>query len=250
MVRFALCCGIGLWWRSALLALFSWSACQGFGLSQQGSNRTRDRNSGLVVQVTASQTLVKVPPRGNHERLYCEPPESDEVRLSANATNPHKTEMTFTWQVPVGRLIGKDREVVWDLSGVPEGTYTATVEASDRLKNTAGSSVEVTVVICPNWFLPDPPPCPVVSVSCPVKMERKEQATFVATVAGGNTDVKLTYEWSLSAGKIISGKATPKIVVDVSDLNNDSVTATVKIGGVNPSCITDASCTIQLAEPE
>jgi len=57
--------------------------------------------------------------------------------------------MIFTWQAPAGRLIGKGREVSWDLSGVQEGTYTATVDASDKHKHTASGSVTVTVVICP-----------------------------------------------------------------------------------------------------
>ncbi len=73
---------------------------------------------------------------------------------------PAQAEMTFKWQVPVGRLIGKSREVTWDLSGVPAGTYTATVEASDRHKHTANGSITVTVVICPGWRV-NPPPCPI-----------------------------------------------------------------------------------------
>lgn len=221
-----------------------------FGLNQQGSKRTRgDRttNTQLVVLVKASRSLVKLPPRtADLTPLNCELTEK-EVRLSANSTSPRKADIYFTWQVPVGRLIGKGLEVTWDLSGVQEGTYTATVEASDRHKNTGSGSVTVTVVICPGWR-PDPPPCPIVSVSCPSNVESKGSITFEANVAGGDPEIKPTYEWSLSAGKIISGQATRKVTVDVSGLSDESVTATVSVGGAHPACATVASCSVQLGE--
>ena len=221
-----------------------------FGLNQQRSKRARANrktNTELAIQVTASRSLVKLPPRtADLAPLNCELTET-EVRLYANTTSPHKAEITFKWQVPVGRLIGKSREVTWDLSGVPAGTYTATVEASDTHKHIANGSVTVTVLICPGWR-PDPPPCPTFSVSCPSSVESKESITFEATVSGGDPKMIPTYEWSLSAGKIISGQATRKVTVDVSGQSHESVTVTVTLGGANPSCATVASCTIQLGE--
>jgi hypothetical protein len=218
----------------------------GFGLSQAGSKSTRaDRKKDTAIEVSASQTLVMLPPRTADPRLLnCELTES-EVKLLANATSPHKTDLNFTWEVPVGHLIGKGREVTWDLSGAQEGTYSATVEASDKQKHTARSSLEVTVVICPGWH-PDPPPCPSVSVSCPSGIEPKASATFEASMLGDFP--RVTYEWSVSAGKIISGQATSKIAVDVSGLSDESVTATVAVGGVDPLCQTVASCTIYLTK--
>jgi hypothetical protein len=150
--------------------------------------------------------------------------------------------MNFKWQVPVGRLIGKTREVTWDLSGVEAGTYTATVEASDKYKHTASGSIEVTVVICPG-FLPDPPPCATISVSCPSTAESKGAVTFEATVSGG-PDITPTFEWSLSAGKIINGQGTSKVTVDVSNLSHTSVTGTVRVGGFDPNCSNVASCSV------
>ena len=221
-----------------------------FGLNEQGSKKrraVRKRNTEPVIQVRASRSLVKLPPRTpDLAPLNCEPTEN-EVRLYANTTSPHKGEMNFTWQVPVGRLIKKNREVIWDLSGVEAGTYTATVEAIDRHRHAASGSTTVTVVICPDWR-PDPPPCPVVSVSCPSNVESKASITFEATVAGGGPEIIPTYEWSLSAGKIISGQATKKVTVDVSGVSHESVTATVSVGGANPLCHTVASCTIELGE--
>ena len=223
-----------------------------FGLNQQGSKRTRGyrkTDTHLVVLVNASRSLVTLPPRNvDPAGLPCELTES-EVRLSANSTAPHKGDINFTWQVPIGRLIGEGREVTWDLSDVQEGTYTATVEASDRHKHTGSGSVTVIVVICPGWH-PPPPPCPTVSVSCPSSVESKTSITFEATVAGGPSEIIPTYKWSLSAGKIISGQGTRKITIDVPGISDESVTATVSVGGFHPACVgTIASCTIlQLGE--
>ena len=170
----------------------------------------------------------------------------NKVRLRANASSPRKAEINFTWHVPVGRLTGKDREVTWDLRGVEAGTYTATVEATDTLKHSTKGSITITVVVCPGW-LPDPPPCPHIFVSCPDSAESKAAITFEAKVSSGPAGMKPTYKWSLSAGKIISGQGTPKITVDVSGLSIDAVTATVSVRGAHRNCPTDASCMVQLS---
>ena len=225
-----------------------------FGLDQQGSKRARANRKAtgyIVVLVTASHSLVKLPPKTVDDvtSLNCELTEN-QVKLLAGATSPRLSDLYFIWQVPVGRLIGKGgREITWDLSGVQEGTYTATVEVSDKHRNTGSGWITVKVVICPGWH-PDPPPCPIVSVSCPASVESKEPITFEATVSGGDPEMKPTYEWSLSAGKIVSGQATRKVTVDVSGLSNKSVTATVSVGGAHPLCATVASCTIMHGLPK
>jgi PKD domain-containing protein len=211
-----------------------------FGLNQQASKRAR-ADEKITIEVTASRSLVKLRPNPPFAPDNCEPTES-QVRLYANTTSPFKGDMNFTWQVPVGRLIAKNREATWDLSDVKEGTYTATVEASNKHKHTASASITVAVVMCPS-FLPDPPPCATISVSCPSTAESKGSVTFEATVSGG-PEITPTFEWSLSAGKIISGQGTPKITVDVSSLGHKSVTATVTVGGEDPNCNNVASCTV------
>lgn len=216
-----------------------------FGLNQQGSKNTK-----LTIQVTASRSLIKLPPPGRPGLALpsCELTEK-EVRLYANPTSQHKAEMTFNWQVPVGRLIGKTREVTWDLSGVDAGAYTATVEATDKHKHTASDSITVTVENCPGLLL-DTAPCPVVSVSCPGSLEPKDSIPFEATVYGGYSEKPPTYEWSLSAGKIVSGQSTPKVIVDVSGASKDYVTVTVTVGGFHPACALVASCSIPLGKPK
>jgi len=225
-----------LWYLGVIFAV----CLSGFALNRQASKRA-NADKEITVQVTASRSLVKLRPNPPLAPDNCEPTES-QVRLYANVTSPQKGEMNFTWQAPVGRLIANKRKATWDLSGVEAGTYTATVEASDKHKHTASASITVTVAICPS-FLPDPPPCATVSVSCPSTAESKGSVTFEATVTGG-PDITPTFKWSLSAGKIISGQGTSKITVDVSSLRHRSVTATVAVGGMDPNCYEVASCTV------
>ena len=170
---------------------------------------------------------------------------SNEVTLTADAMDPQiNNELLFTFSVPAGRLRGVGRTVTWDLAGVPIGTYTATVEVNDGNQLTSNASTSVTVARCSDCAFVESP-CPTVLVSCPSGVGSKQPVTFEATVSGGYTENTVTYKWSLTAGKIISGQGTKKVVVDVSDLTGQSLTGTVTVGGFDPNCSFNvASCSI------
>jgi len=72
---------------------------------------------------------------------------ASEVTLVANAPDPDQ-QLLFTWSVTAGRLRGEGRRVTWDLSGVPVGTYTATVEVNAGNQLTAVASTTVAVSSC------------------------------------------------------------------------------------------------------
>jgi hypothetical protein len=176
-------------------------------------------------------------------------PTGSEVTLTANATDPDNDQLLYTWSVTGGRLTGEGRSVTWDLSGVANGTYTASVEVNDGNQHTASGSATVTVGDCTGCEKP-PPPCPVVSVSCPSDVGPGEPITFTASVSGGEAGATWTYNWSVSAGTISSGQGTSTITVDTAGLGGQSVTATVSIGGADPSCTgTTASCTTNIRTP-
>jgi hypothetical protein len=162
------------------------------------------------------------------------------VTLVADASDPDNDQLLYTWSVTGGRLSGEGRQVNWDLTGVANGTYTATVEVNDGNQHTASGSTTVTISDCPDCVKP-PPPCPQVSVSCPSEVEANQPITFTASVTGEG-GAGATYNWSVSAGTISSGQGTSTITVDTSGVAQ-SVTATVTIGGLDPSCNATASCT-------
>ena len=223
-----------------LRRFFSWLA--------RGVTRPFRREAALrcelppTVSVTSSKSLITFcPTAASPSNLTCSP--NRDVSLSAYVGAPDNVELWFTWMVTGGRLKGEGSSVTWDLSGVPEGTYTATVEVRDRDHHAANTSTSVRVELCSGCESPIPL-CPVVSVSCPAAVDPKQPITFQANVSGGDSEMKPTYTWSVTAGRIVSGQGTPKITVDISNLGGRSVTATLSLGGVDPACSGTASCTI------
>src|SRR5258705_1080595 len=171
----------------------------------------------------------------------------NEVQLTANASDPDNDTLLYTWSVTGGRLSGEGRAVTWDLSGVANGSYTATVEVNDGNQHTANGSATVTVADC-SGCVPPPPPCPVISVSCPESVDLNAAITYTANVTNG--PAAATYNWSESAGTISSGQGTPTITVDTAGLGGQTVTATVSLGGADPACSgTTASCTTSVKPP-
>jgi hypothetical protein len=202
----------------------------------------------VITAVTTSiSSIVRPCPPGTSSSTCT--PSGNEVTLTANATDVDSDQLLYTWSVTGGRLTGEGRSVTWDLSGVPNGTYTATVEVDDGNQHKVTSSATVTVADCPDCVKP-PPPCPTVSVSCPSDVNPNEPITFTASVTSGEAGATWTYNWSVSAGTISSGQGTSTITVDTNGLAGQSVTATVSIGGADPSCTgTTASCTTSIKTP-
>jgi len=197
----------------------------------------------MVQSITTSKSLITFCPTTAtaSSNASCSP--DRQVTLVANAAHPDGyPEFLYTWTVTGGTLQGKGRAVIWDLSGLAEGSYTATVELNDGNQHTATGSTTVAIALCSGCDRP-PPLCPTVSVSCSNRIDNRS-ITFEATVAGGDPQMKPTYNWSVTAGKIINGQGTSKLMVDISDLGSRSITAAVSLGGTDPACtISQASCT-------
>src|SRR6267154_1757268 len=173
--------------------------------------------------------------------------ESSRVRLVATARSADGVPLRYTWTTPanVGRRRGDGANMTWDLAGVPPGVYQASVEVDDGrdLNCVAFSSVSIIVTDCPP---PPPPPpvCPTVNVSCPEAANENAPVTFTANISGGSPNVTPGYNWTVTAGRIISGQGTPKITVDTSGLAGQTVRANVDITGFNMPC--PASCSVSI----
>jgi hypothetical protein len=174
-------------------------------------------------------------------------PSGSEVGLTANYTDPDNDTLLYTWSVTGGKLTGEGKAVTWDLSGVANGSYTATVTVNDGNTHIVTGSATVTVADCTGCAAPIV--CPTVSVSCPSDIDQGSPITYTASITNGPANVTATYNWSVSAGTISGGQGTSSITVDTAGLGGQSVTATVELGGFDPSCSRTASCTTSVKPP-
>ena len=75
---------------------------------------------------------------------------------------------------------------------------------------------------------------PVIYVTCPRGIIRAgEIAKISADIAG---KPKITFLWSLSAGRIVSGQGMREITIDTSGLQSRTIVATVRLGRAESSC--------------
>src|SRR6266550_3337405 len=86
--------------------------------------------------------------------------------------------------------------------------------------------------------------CPTISVSCSSHLVSVEPLVFTATVNGGSPNVIPTYNWTVSAGKIIHGQGSSSITVDTLGLARQTFTGMVSIAGFDSACSATASCSL------
>ena len=86
--------------------------------------------------------------------------------------------------------------------------------------------------------------CPAVKVSCLDSVGNGgEPVEFKVLVDTAVPDLKLTYDWRLSAGSVAGGQGTSVLKADSAGLAGQPVTATVEVGGLPGACERTASCT-------
>jgi hypothetical protein len=200
----------------------------------------------VISSFAASTSTVTVPCQPGYHSASgaCPTTATNSVGLTTTATDPDGDTLLYTYSTTGGRITGEGSNVTWDLSGLAPGTYTASVEVDDGCGCISFSSTTVTIANCSDC-VPDLV-CPQLSVTCPSAVKAGEPATFTAAFTQGTPVVSETYNWTVSAGTITSGQGTSSITVDTAGVGGGSITATVEVGGVDPSCNRTASCTVQV----
>jgi hypothetical protein len=126
-----------------------------------------------IVRITSSTSLINFCPPWMHSMDNCSA--SREVELSASAGGPDVDgKLQYVWAVSAGHIRGEGQKVIWDLSGVAEGSYTTNVEVNDGTGLTANASTKVTIAQCQNCITRESP-CPTIMVSCPENAESTGQ---------------------------------------------------------------------------
>src|ERR1700752_1612932 len=95
-----------------------------------------------LLNLTSSNSSISTCPPGQRS-LNPSCFSSSEVTLTTDAEDREKNELQYTWAVTAGRVRGEGRTVTWNLYGVPEGVYTASVEVNDGNQHTASDSTSI-----------------------------------------------------------------------------------------------------------
>ncbi len=206
---------------------------------------TRPNVPANVTNLTVSQTTVTTGCAAGlipREGTTCN--DNMTVTVTTTAVDVENDVLTYNYTVTGGRIVGTGANVSWDLTGVAPGTYTVTAGVDDGCGICGQTKTQTVTVAACDCVTPPPPPCscPDVSVTGPGSTTKPgETLTFTANVSGDSTGT-VRYNWTVSAGEIVSGQGTPTITVQTTaDMAGQNVTATVNITNDCTTCVKSAS---------
>lgn len=208
--------------------------------SEQRSRRRANRPPSIV-SFTSSLMTIQICP-------FFPTSDKPEVRLDVNAIDPDGDSLNYEYSSTEGIISGTGRSVLWDLDGLPRGPHKVHVTVRDGKGGKVAGALTVTTVdasICD----PPPPPCPVIKVACPDEMDQSKPFIFSVLVEGDAKSLRpSSFNWKINAGRIVKGQYSDQIEVSATGANGfDNITATVDVGGFDPSCAgTTVSCTTKI----
>jgi len=196
-------------------------------------------NRPLELSLTADTNVVSA----------CADGGAPQVRLKANAVSPGGYPIQYKWSTSNGTISGEGPEVTWNLAGLNPGYHKASLDirsVGSEGSCQAFSSVSVLVKPC----VAVQPVCPAIEIVCPTNIGIDQPLTFSSRYTGGvPANVTPVYNWTVSAGTIISGQGTDTIRVDTTGLAGQTVRASLSMGGYNLECSGDCGVSIPLPKP-
>jgi hypothetical protein len=209
----------------------------------------RDKRAGEVVNqpanvdsVTLSGTTITLPcPPGTSSPSGACADGSKTISVATRASDPENDVLTYNYTVSGGRIVGTGANVQWDLSSAQVGTYTIVTGVDDGC-GVCGRTDTKTITIreCPDCVRPPDRVecnCGTVTVNGPGGTTAPGQTMNFTATATGQGSSNFTYNWTVSAGTIVSGQGTPSITVSTTaDMAGTNVTATVNVGGTQAGC--------------
>lgn len=162
------------------------------------------------------------------------------VLLDAKVSFAGGSTPRYRWSADSGHINGTGPSTEWDLTGAKPGYYKAFLEVDNGVSEEC--AVFSSAVVRVNCI---PPTCPNITISCPDKVEIDQPLTFCVNTAGGSPGVRPVYNWTVSAGRIVSGEGTNCITVDTTGLAGQSVRATLDMPGYSDlNC--SATCLVNI----
>ena len=149
------------------------------------------------------------------------------------------TKPTYSYTVRGGRIIGEGSNVAWDLYDAGPGFHRAIVEVQDNKKHRALSFVDIKVGFCDDCVNSEPCPAPV--LRCYNEVMAGTPITCKIEIWPRSDPGPLTFEWSArdSSGGDLGERISRRgeyVSIRTDGLGGQSVTATVEIKGLDPSC--------------
>jgi len=204
--------------------------------------KSRHRNRPPTIDsFTSSAAVLRV--CAFHPELYDKP----QVDLLVNASDPDGDALQYEYSTTGGSIVGKGKFVSWDLKDALQQKHEVRVTVTDGKGGKVEASLTVAMVDGGSCD-PPPPPCPWVKITCPSEMDKSKPFVF-SVVIEGNTQsyAQPSFHWKLNAGRIVKGEHAAEIEATTSGANGfDSITATVEVGGFDPSCNMAARCTTKI----
>src|SRR6185312_1788698 len=141
-----------------------------------------------------------------------------------------------TYFATAGKIFRKGTTSIWDLKGLPAGTYSVAALADDGCGNFSAPSTQVRVL---NYCTSE---CLRFACTKRKTTDTKSSVIFRVNTAEWAIKNKATYEWQVSAGTILSEQGSDSVEVDTTGLTPGSdLIAKVKVGGLYESCENTAS---------
>ena len=210
------------------------------GVFQKNRRPRLQRNRAPIVQAfVSSNSVIALCPFAQAQP--CSP--STRVTLEVKASDPDNDDLNYKYSVTGGTVTGSGSAVNWDLTKT-FGNQTATVEVTDPRGGKALGIARVNVVECTQCD----PPCTHLSVTCPSYVTQGETAVFSAAISGDVPSQGLTYLWSHSHGKRRAGQEGPTLGIEATGPPGDTITATVRVLGLDPACNHQASCETRITK--
>jgi hypothetical protein len=215
------------------------------GAASQQKARQQPNRPPSIKSFSSSLTRIQICPFFPNGGVGSHKPE---VQLLVNASDPDGDSLNYRYSIREGTISGEGTLVLWDLKGLPRGPHEVRVTVTDAKGGEANAVLIVTTLdasICD----PPPPPCPVIKVSCPGEMDKSKPFIFSAVIEpGAKSYTTPSFYWNVNAGRIVKGQNTPEIEATTTGANGfEKITATVQVGGFDPSCATTTvSCSTKI----
>jgi hypothetical protein len=92
------------------------------------------------------------------------------------------------------------------------------------------------------------PPCPTVTMSATETSPDSPLIIEADVIGFAHANAQgITYNWTISAGRIINGQGTPRIKINKTELRGKTVGITLEVGGLSKNCVSLTPCEVTIS---